>query len=228
MFLSLLFNLTVISKLDAQYSSISVKQQIDDFAIFKGGLEEGHSGLYYFINKVAFDKKCDSIQNTFYEKSSIENYYLKLRFLITSLNHGHTRISLPTNGNVNYKMAVLDSTKVYLPFEFIIVNKQIIIKEDCSKEQLFPKYAVVKSINNISVKTLLYRMLQYIPADGINKTFKYYTLYNYFYFQYLFNLFYPDKKGVKIEVDNNNTHYYIELLKAKGIEKNYFANRFKR
>lgn len=225
--LSLLFTLTVISKLAAQSSTLTVKQQNEDFAIFKGGLQEGHSGLYYFISKAAFDKKCDSIQNTFYENSSIENYYLKLRCLITSLNHGHTRISLPTIGNVNYKMAVLDSTKLYLPFEFIIVNKQLIIKEDCSKEQLFPKYSVVKSINNVSAKTLLNRMLQYIPADGINKTFKYYNLYNYFYFQYLFNLFYPEKKGVKIEVENNNTHYYIELLKAREIEKNYFAKNKK-
>lgn len=218
-----IFALTTILKINAQSSALSVKQQNDDFTIFKGGLQEGHSGLYYFISKVTFDKKCDSIQNTFYEGSSIENYYLKLRYLITSINHGHTRISLPANGNVNYKMAALDSTKLYLPFEFIIINSQLIIKEDCSKEQLFPKYSVVKSINNVGTKTLLNSMLQFIPADGINKTFKYYNLYNYFYFQYLFNLFYPDKKGIKLELKNNNTHYYIELLKAREIERSYFA-----
>lgn len=218
-----LFSLTFTAKLAAQNSTLTAKQQHEDFEIFKGGLQEGHSGLYYFITKSAFDRKCDSIRNTFSENSSIENYYLKLRYLISSLNHGHTRISLPTVGNVNYKMAVLDSTKLYLPFEFIIVNQQLIIKEDCSKEQLFPAYSVVKSINDIGAKTLLNRMLQYIPADGINKTFKYYNLYNYFYFQYLFNLFYPDKQGVKIEIENNNTHFYIQLLKAKEIERNYFA-----
>jgi len=205
LFFSLLA-LTIISKVIAQSSPLTVKRQNVDFTIFKGGLLEGHSGLYYFIDKVSFGKKCDSIQKTFYEGASIENYYLKLRYLVTLLNHGHTRISLPTNGNINYKMAVLDSTKLYLPFEFIIVNKQLIIKEDCSKEQLFPKYSIVKSINGSSTKTLINKMLQYIPADGINQTFKYYNLYNYFYLHYLFNLFYPDKKGVKIELENNNTH----------------------
>ena len=150
-----------------------------------------------------------------------------MRYLISSLNHGHTRISLPTVGNVNYKMAVLDSTKLYLPFEFIIVNKQLIIKEGCSREQLFPKYSVVKTINNVSANTLLDRMLQYIPGDGINKTFKYYNLYNYFYFQYLFDLFYPDKQGVKIELEKDNTHYYIQLLRAREIAGNYFAKNKK-
>lgn len=218
-----IFASAIVVNANGQSPALSLTQQNEDFAIFKGGLQEGHSGLYYFISKPAFEKECDSIQRTFREGSTVEDYYLKLRYLITSLNHGHTRISLPTNGNVNYKMAVLDSTKLYLPFEFIIVNKQLIIKEDCSKEQLFPKYSVVKSINNVSTKTLLDRMLQYIPADGINKTFKYYNLYNYFYFQYLFNLFYPDKQGVKVEIENSNTHFYIQLLKAREIERNYFA-----
>ena len=59
------------------------------------------------------------------------------------------------------------------------------------------------------------------------KHLKYYNLYNYYYFNYLFNLLYPDKKGVKIEVKNNNTHYYIELLKAREIERKYFAKTTK-
>jgi hypothetical protein len=213
--------LTTIVNVNGQSSVLTVKQQNDDFAIFKGGLKEGHSGLYYFISETIFNKKCDSIQNTFKNGSSIEEYYLKLRYLITTLNHGHTRISLPTMGNVNYRMAVLDTTKLYLPFEFIIVNKQLIIKEDCSKEQLFPKYSIVKSINNVSSKELLEKMIRYIPADGINQSFKYYTLYNYFYFNYLFNLFYPNKQGVKIELEKDKTHYYVQLLKAKAIDSNY-------
>lgn len=213
--------LTIIVNVKGQSSMLSVKQQIDDFTIFKGGLKEGHSGLYYFISETSFNKKCDSIRNTFKESSSIEEYYLKLRYLITTLNHGHTRISLPTMGNVNYRMAVLDTSKLYLPFEFLIINKQLIIKEDCSKEQLFPKFSIVKSINNVSSKVLLERMVQYIPADGINQSFKFYTLYNYFYFNYLFNLFYPNKQGVKIELEMDKTHYYVQLLKAKAIDSNY-------
>ncbi len=218
---SIFMAFSVTSSVAAQPSLLSVKQQFDDFTIFKAGLNEGHSGLYYFISKATFINKCDSIQSTFKDGISVEDYYLKLRYLITSLNHGHTRISLPNNGNLNYKMAVLDTTKLYLPFELLIVNKQLIIKEDCSREQLFPKYSVVKSINNVSSKLLLEKMISYIPADGINQSFKYYTLYNYFYFNYLFNLFYPNKQGIKIELEKDKSHYYIQLLKAKAIDSIY-------
>ena len=226
LFLSLLA-LTTISKVNAQSSILTIQQQNEDFNIFKGGLQEGHSGLYYYIDKRTFEKECDSIQKTFKEGATIEDYYLKLRFVVTSLHHGHTRIFLPTNGNVNYKMSVLDSTKLYLPYEFLIVNNQLIIKEDCSKEQVIPRLSIVKSINDISSKVLIKKMLPYIPADGINKTFKYYSLYNYFYFHYLFNLFYPNKKGVKVEIENNSTHFYIELLKPKAIDEIYFAKNKK-
>jgi hypothetical protein len=219
--------LTTVLNVKGQSSLLTVNQQNEDFTIFKGGLKEGHSGLYYFISEAAFDNKCDSIQKTFKEGATIEDYYLKLRFLSFSLRHGHTGISMGKNGNTNYKMAVLDSAKLYLPYEFLIINKQLIIKEDCSKEQLIPKYAIVKSINNVSSKELIKNMLPYMPADGINQTYKYYSLSNYFYFHYLFNLFYSDKKGVKLEIENTKKHFYIELLKPKSIDSNYFVKNNK-
>lgn len=202
-------------------NTISISQQQDDFKLFIGSLNEGHSGIYYFIDKATFEKKCDSVQKTFKENSSIENYYLKLRFLITALNHGHTRINLPANKSVNYKMAVLDSTKRYLPFQFNIINKQLFIKTDCSKEQLFPEYSIVKSIDGVNAKILINKMLEYIPADGINQTYKYYNLYNYYYFHFLYNLLYPEKKDFEIELANNKTHYYIKGLLPREIESNF-------
>lgn len=203
--------------------TLSLKQQTEDFAIFKKGLEEGHSGMYYFITKERFTQQCDSIQQTFREGLSEGDFYLKLRYLITFLSHGHTRIKLPYQGFVNYKMMALDSNKLFLPFKFRIIKNQLIVLEDCSKEQLIPRFSVVKSINDVSADQLIKRMRTYIPADGVNQSFKDYTLCNYFYLHHLFNLFYPDKKGVKIEIEKNKTHFYLELLRPKVIEKNYLA-----
>lgn len=216
-----IFTLCTTFTVQAQTKSLNLQQQQEDFDIFKGALEEGHSGLYYYIDKDAFEKQCDSIRKAFTELTTVEDYYLKLRFIVSALHHGHTRISLPTNGNVNFKMGVLDNSKLYLPFQFLIQKDKLIVLEDCSKEQLIPKYAVVESINEISAKDLIKKMLPYMPADGINQTFKYYSLYNYFYFHYLFNLFYPDKKGVNFQIENNNTHFYLQLLSPKTIDSIY-------
>lgn len=213
--------------LKAQTQRLSVKQQKEEFAIFRGALQEGHAGLYYFIDKNSFQQKCDSIQNSFTENASIESFYLQLRYLIASLRHGHSGVSLPTKGNVNYKMAVLENQKLYLPFELLIVNNQLIIREDCSKEQLFPRFAVIKSIGNQTSQQLIKKMLPYMPADGVNETFKIYSLYNYFYFHFLYNLLNPDQSGVKIEIQNSKTHYYVELLSPKKIDSIYLAKNGK-
>jgi hypothetical protein len=206
---------------------LSIKQQEEDFEVFIGGLKEGHAGMYYFITKVVFEKKCDSIRKSSQEAATVEDFYLKLRFLVTLLRHGHTRINLPKHDPVNYKMAVLDPQKIYLPFQFQIVKNKLVVIEDCTREQIIPKYSIVKSINNISSTRLIQKMLPYMPADGINETFKYYSLYNYFYLHYLFNLFYPDKKGVKIELEKNDTHFYIQLLPPRTIDSIYFAKNKK-
>jgi Peptidase family S41 len=81
--------------------------------------------------------------------------------------------------------------------------------------------------HEVSSKDLIKHMLPYMPADGINQTFKYYSLCNYFYFHYLFNLFYPNKKGINFQIENSKTHYYIQLLPAKAIDSIYFTKSHK-
>lgn len=202
---------------------LTLAEQKEDFKIFKGALQESHAGLYYFISPSAFQAECDSIVATFEDGSYTDDFYLKLRFIVASLHHGHTRISTSVNRFADFKMAVLDSSRLYLPFQLIIINDKLYIQEDCSKEQLFPQYAMVKSINNISSKKLIRQMLPYMPADGINQTFKTYSLYTYFNFQHLFSLLYRDKQGVKVEIEKNNTHYYIALQPPAFIDSVYRA-----
>jgi|GEM_PF-2224623 len=210
-----------------QNKILSLQQQNEDFTILTESLKEGHAGLYHYIDKKTFQWKCDSLRNTFRKQEIPENFYLKLRFLISCLHHGHTRIELSNQSGINYKMRVLDTSKYFLPFEFFIIKRQLVIKADCSREQLFEKYAIVKSINGISAENLIQKMLPYMPADGVNESFKLYTLYNYFHFHHLFNLFFPEKKGIKIEIAGNKTHYYIELLKPNIIDSIYYSKNKK-
>jgi hypothetical protein len=204
---------------------LTLAQQQQDFEIFKGALNEGHAGLYYFIEKRKFEQQCDSIQQTFKDGLPVDDFYLKLRLVIASLRHGHTSVNLPTPAWIDYKMGVLDSTKLYLPFQLLITNGKLFIKEDCSKEQHFRNYSVVKKINGIKATDLIKKMLPYMPADGINETFKYYSLHNYFYFHHLFSLLFPSKQGVNIELEKNAIHYYVELLKPRTIDSIYFAKK---
>ena len=90
--LLLLLTTALVLSAGAQKPVLTLEQQFEDLEIFKGGLQEGHSGLYFYIDKTTFEEKCDSIKKTFLQNASIESYYLKLRYLITLLRHGHTRV----------------------------------------------------------------------------------------------------------------------------------------
>ncbi len=209
------------AQLHAQTETLSVQKQRADFEIFKGGLEEGHSGLYYFIEKKSFAQKCDSVAATFKEAATTESFYLKLRYLITLLNHGHTRIELPGDDKVNFKMAVLKADKKYLPLQLTILQNKLYVLTDCSDEQTIAKGAEIKSINGIAVKTLMQKMIHYIPADGINQSFKYYNLYNYYYFHFLYNLFYPSVATFDVELPNAKKIYRIKAKTPAAMESMY-------
>lgn len=197
-FVALLFLLPFA--LYAQTTTLSKEQQAADFAVFRGGLKEGHGGLYYFIDSSTFARKADSISRTFTNKATVDAYYLKLRYLLSLLGHGHSRIKLPADGGTNYKMAVLQKNRLYLPLELRIINKKVYATADCSAEQAVPKGEEIVRINGKSATGLVSAMLPYLSADGKNQTFKYYFLYNYYYFHFLYNLLNPSTSVFRLEL----------------------------
>ena len=217
------FFVFVLSNLQAQPLALTVAKQTEDFVIFKGALQEGHAGLYYFIDKNAFGKKCDSVRQTFTANASVESYYLKLRYLITLLHHGHTRINLPDERTPNYKMGVLNKDKSYLPLQLIILNEKLYVLGDCSDEQSIKKGDQIEQINGVSAQRLMNSMLPYIPADGINQTFKYYNLYNYYYFHFLHNLFYPSANQYVLQLAGQVKPVTIKAKQPADMEKTYVA-----
>ncbi|MEQ9378117.1 MAG: S41 family peptidase [Imperialibacter sp.] len=202
---------------------MTLEQQKEDFKIFRESLKEGHAGLYYYIDSLSLEKKLDSIANTFENKVSREDFYLKLAYSISLLNHGHTRIKLKEDKYANFRMAVLNKDKYYLPYKFLVNNSKLYIDADLSNhgKQLSGKEII--SINGIRTDSLIKRMLAYLPSDGGNTGFKTYNLYNYFYFHYLFNLFYPEAKNFRLEVSGLNKPFKIEGKTPHQIDSTYSA-----
>lgn len=176
--------------LRAQPATLTLAQQQQDFAIFRQGLREGHGGIYYYIAQDRFEQQCDSVGRTFRANALQGDFYLKLRYLLTLLRHGHSRLHLPTR-NPEYKLALLQPERRYLPLELRILDGRLYVLTDCSAEQFLKAGDEIRAINGVPAATLLVQMLQYVPADGRNQTFKYYNLTNYYAFHFLYNLLYP-------------------------------------
>ncbi|GAB3297935.1 S41 family peptidase [Hymenobacter tenuis] len=174
----------------AQPAALSVTQQEQDFRIFRQGLQEGHGGLNYFIDKKRFDQQCDSVGRTFRRHASPGDFYLKLRYLLALLGHGHSRLNLPVR-NPDYKLGLLQPDRRYLPLELRILRGRLYVLTDCSAEQTVTAGAEIRAINGVPAATLIAQMVKYIPADGRNVTFKHYNLTTYYAFHFLYHLLYP-------------------------------------
>ncbi len=218
--LCLLFGL---SKLQAQPATLSLAKQTDDFAIFRGSLEEGHGGLYYFIDKATFAQQCDSVGKTLREGATVDAYYLKLRYLLTLLRHGHSRINLPGEGEPNYWLNNLKKDRRYLPLQLVVINQKLYVLGDCSEEQIVPKGAEILSINGKPARQLLDSLARYIPADGINQTFKTYFLYKYYYLHFLYNLLYPGEMAFTLTFAGVPKPVLVKAQLPSAMEKNYKA-----
>ncbi len=220
---SLFLLLISFQTVSAQSASLTLAQQQEEFTIFRGGLEEGHNGLYYFISRQAFARQCDSVRKTFIKGASIDVFYLKLRYLSALLCHGHTRVNLPGGQPVNFYMAVLKPDRLYLSLQLILINNSLYVLQDCSAEQKVKRGAEIIRINGKQVKALLDTMRRYLSADGRNQTFKQYQLYNYYYFHFLYNLLYPTETAFDVIMAGNKTPLRIAGQTPAAMARNYEA-----
>lgn len=211
----------------SQDSTLTKDELLRDYDIFIVGLKDGHGGMYYSINSSDFNFKADSIRSTINVNTSNEAFYLKLRFLLTLLCHGHSRINLPNPKPINFKMAILDSNKLYLPIVIRIINENIYIQEDCSVEQNIVQGTQIQAINGHPIKQLISAMQKYMPAEGVNVSFKNYNLSNYYYFHFLYSLLFPSEKSFKISFVGKVNTSIVCARKPNEIAATYFEKNKK-
>lgn len=207
----------------SQTTALTLDQQREEFAIFRGALEEGHNGMYYFISREAFAHQCDSVGQTLTEDATVDAFYLKLRYLAALLRHGHTRVNLPGSQPVNYLMMMLKPDRLYLPLQITIIDSRLYVLQDCSDEQSIRRGAEIVRINGKPVARLLDTMRYYLSADGRNQTFKSYFLYNYYYFHFLYNLMYPSEDAFDLTVTGMKKTIRIKGQTPAAVSKTYEA-----
>ena len=188
--MALLF-LSALNKNFAQ-NKLTLTQQQEDFKIFKTSIKEMHIGWNWFITSEKFDGLCDSVYNSLTDNADTEIFYLKVRYCMAALKHGHDGVNMTNNeSGINFKMNVLPKSRKHLPFVLRYLGEKLYIVNNCSSNSDIPNGSEIVIINGISVKNLSKEFCAYVFANGRNTTFKYQVLGYYFQFQYLFQALHP-------------------------------------
>ena len=188
------FALLLLSGLNKNFAQnkLTLNQQQEDFKTFKTSIKEMHVGWNWFITPNRFDAVCDSVYNSLTDNADTEMFYLKIRYCMASLKHGHDGVNMTNNENgINFKMNALPKSRKHLPFVLRYLGEKLYIVNNCSGNKEITNGSEILSINGVSVKDLSKEFCEYVFANGRNTTFKYQVLGNYFQFHYLFQALHP-------------------------------------
>jgi hypothetical protein len=215
--------------------TLTLAQQQEDFKIFRGSLNEVHVGLNWFITEKELNDLFDKTYNSLTENTPTEDYYLKLRYIMASIKHGHNSLTLPHEEGVNYRLSSLAKSKKFFPFAIRILNNRVFVAVNTSANDKLTTGTEILSINGESVSKILEKQLPLMFANGQNTSFKYGNLENYYQFHYLYNLMnrgverfkieaipYNSKKKLTFEVDGElpqTISERFEKITGKAISK---------
>ncbi len=191
--------------------TLTLAQQQEDFKIFRGSLNEIHVGLNWFITEKDLNDLFDKTYNSLTENTPTEDYYLKLRYIMASIKHGHNGISLPQEDGVNYRLSSLAKSKKFMPFTIRILNNRVFVAVNESSNEKLTTGTEILSINGEAVGKIIEKQLPYMFANGQNTSFKVGNLEGYYQFHYLYNLM---NRGVE--------HFKIEAIPYNSKKKQTF------
>jgi Peptidase family S41 len=179
--------------------TLTLAQQQEDFKIFRGSLNEIHVGLNWFITEKELNDLFDKTYNSLTENTPTEDYYLKLRYIMASIKHGHNGITLPQEDGVNYRLFSLAKSKKFLPFAIRILNNRVFVAVNTSANDKIIAGTEIFSINGEQVTKIIEKQLPLMFSNGQNTSFKYGNLEGYYQFHYLYQIMNRDVERFIIE-----------------------------
>jgi len=171
---------------------LTLAQQQEDFTVFRTSIQEMHAGLNWFITPARFNALYDSVYNTLKDSEETEQFYLKVRYCMAALKHGHDGVGMTNGeGGITFKMGTLPKSRKHLPFVLRFLDKKLYIINNCSSNKSIPNGSEIIAINGKTTSELSNEFCNYIFANGRNTTYKYQVLGTYYQFQYLLQVLYP-------------------------------------
>ncbi|WP_027418329.1 S41 family peptidase [Crocinitomix catalasitica] len=161
----------------------SIKEQVEDFKVFKTTLIECHSGIYDYNDSTSLYTGLNSLEAKINSRpmTRIELVASYSKF-VSSLKCIHTWVY-----QENVAIKFLDA-KYELPFHLYFVNNTLFSKEDYrSDKNEIDKNDQIVAINGELISDLKDSLYQFISSDGNNTSRKDQVLkHNFLYYYFLF------------------------------------------
>lgn len=174
----------------------SPEQLQTDYELFRNILEESHPSLYWYAPKDSVDYYFEVGASRL--KDSLPEYKFRnvLSNVLAQIRCGHTSIRA-SKAATRYS----ERTRSWMfPLNIKAWKDTVVITSNLSRRDTnVMRGALLKSIDNRSVSSILDSMFQYLSTDGYNLTHKYQTLSNGGVFRSMYGSIYGLKSKTPIE-----------------------------
>lgn len=208
-----LFSACSVSKssfsLAKKYSPAQLQK---DYSVFRGALEESHTGIYWYTSKEEMDGYFAWGENQLKDSMNEEGFRKILSYVVSKINCGHTVVR---SSKAFSKYRDSGNSKIF-PLSVKIWSGKTDSDDDTvtvaanlnGKDSPLKRGIVIKKINNRPLNTIIDTLSRYISSDGYNFTHKFQTLSN----RGGFGSLYTSVLGLK-------ENYHIDYVDESGIEK---------
>lgn len=186
-------SLTVVDRdiLEKKYSS---SQLIEDILFLRGHLSEIHPQYHLYTSEETYDALFYTVNQNLGSELTLREFHNLASPIVSNIGCSHTGIRLPDN-----YIKAQHRYNYYFPLKLFIKNdKAWTVSSTDDKNFIEPGSEIVR-INNVPVENIITRLLTFIPAEGYNKSTKYYVLNKNF--------------GSYFNLINNSGQFQIDYIK---------------
>ncbi|RYF92068.1 MAG: hypothetical protein EOO00_07650, partial [Chitinophagaceae bacterium] len=200
-----LFAAILFNQAEAQDTPVTLTRQqaLEDIHWLKFALEYCHPRLYKYDTKQTVDARFDSVTNLIKSTITGADFLNHVAGLNAAVRCGH----LYTIPQQDLEKEIL--AKRIMPFYIKIINRNLHLFNNCSKDNNISNGSQILSINGRLAADIINNILPIVPADGYIESRKYKLIERYFYPSFQgFDLFYY------LRIDKEET-FRVEYLDQK-------------
>jgi hypothetical protein len=168
------FFLSWASIAGATDEAIATSQLQEDFCIMRSALEQAHGAIYRYTPKIELDRRFDDVFRRIDRPMTALEFWQLVAPVVAEIKCGHTSVWWPKETQTQ----LLTGTPL-IPLNVRAINNRLYVRRDYSNPEHDLEGAEIISINNVSGKVILKKMMQVLTGDGNSKTAKPYRLGHY-------------------------------------------------
>ncbi|MCG8311516.1 MAG: S41 family peptidase [Cytophagales bacterium] len=198
---------------DQKFSS---DELLEDFMVFREGLEKLHPGLYRYTRKRIMDSLFNHMQNNLHNKRSYQEFYRDVCALLAKIKCQHT-VATPDSEILNHITKKGEFFPLSVLWEFDTLKAYVAF--DLSTETILLPGTRIRSINSRSIEEIYSFLIPLLPSDGNILTNKHSRLQYGVDFQLWYYLLIDRPEEFIVELENSNGEVFTQTYSAVTFKK---------